>query len=498
MDENHATELQTFLPQDGKITIVPTSGEAKASERKSLANDDLGGRFNPFTSRQTPIKSRTTDTETLIHILKASVGTGILGMPYAFMNAGLSVGIFGTVLIALICTHCAYVLVKCAHELYYRHQIPMLTFAGIGETAFTRGPESMRKYARLCKLTVMTMLFLTYFGTLCVYSVIVGNSIQQVIEHYTESAMDPRIYIAALLVPLMFLGFTPNLKMLAPVSLVANLCMVVGLGITAYYLLQDQSALEYTPLIAPLSGLPQFFSITVFAMEAIGVMMPLENSMKNPPHFLRIWNICGVLNIGMTFVTIVYAAIGFIGYVRYGELTQGAITLNLPTEEGLAQTVKIMVAVAVFCTYGLQFFVCLEIAWGSLKEKFADRPLMGECIVRASLVVASIIIAVAVPTIGPFMGLIGALCFSVLGIVLPAIIETVMYWDKPSFIPYYENADEFSLPLDFKPKDGHGLGYGKWVLYKNIFILIFGFCGICTGSYTSVLNIIEEYTTKES
>ncbi|XP_071446713.1 proton-coupled amino acid transporter-like protein pathetic isoform X2 [Hetaerina americana] len=419
-------------------------------------------------------------------------------MPYGFMNAGLSVGIFGTILIALICTHCAYVLVKCAHELYYRHQLPMLTFDGIGEVAFTKGPEPVRKYAKLCKITVMTMLFLTYFGTLCVYSVIVGNSFQQVIEHYTEYYLDQRVYIAALLVPLMFLGFTPNLKMLAPISLLANLCMVVGLGITTYYLLQDQSALSSTPLTAPIAGLPQFFSITVFAMEAIGVMMPLENSMKNPPHFLRIWNICGVLNIGMTFVTVVYAALGFIGYVRYGVETQGAITLNLPTEDGLAQTVKIMVAVAVFCTYGLQFFVCLEISWGSLKEKFSGRPMLGESIVRACLVLASIITAVAVPTIGPFMGLIGALCFSVLGIVLPAIIETIVYWDKPSCIPYCKNPDEFSLPVDYKPKAGHGLGFGKWVLVKNIFILAFGMLGICSGTYTSIESIIAQYTTSES
>ncbi|KAG8232030.1 hypothetical protein J437_LFUL012054 [Ladona fulva] len=488
--ENHATELQTFLPQDGKITIVPASGDSKQRE----VGDVGGGRFNPFANRTTPMKSRTTDSETLMHILKASVGTGILGMPYGFMNAGLSVGLLGTILIALICTHCAYALVKCAHELYYRYQISELTFAGIGETAFLKGPPSVRKYAKACKITVMTMLFLTYFGTLCVYTVIVGNSFQQVIEHYTGVYLEQRIYIAALLIPLLFLGFTPNLKMLAPVSLVANVFMVVGLGITSYYLLQDQSALSERPLTAPIVGLPQFFSITVFAMEAIGVMMPLENSMKNPPHFLRMWNICGVLNIGMTAVTIIYAALGFIGFVRYGEETNGAITLNLPTEEWLAQAVKILVALAVFCTYGLQFFVCLEIVWGSLKNKFKSSPVLGESGTRVGLVLASVIIAVAVPTIGPFMGLIGALCFSVLGIVLPAVIETIIYWEKPSYIPYYRDPDQFYQLVDYCPKPGHGLGKFKWVLWKNVLILLFGFLGIVSGTYTSLLDIVSLYS----
>lgn len=52
------------------------------------------------------------DNETLTHLLKASLGTGILAMPIAFMYAGLVFGIFATIFTALICTHCSYVLVS--------------------------------------------------------------------------------------------------------------------------------------------------------------------------------------------------------------------------------------------------------------------------------------------------------------------------------------------------------------------------------------------------
>lgn len=51
------------------------------------------------------------DGETVTHLLKASLGTGILAMPVAFMYSGLALGIFATVLTALICTHCSYILV---------------------------------------------------------------------------------------------------------------------------------------------------------------------------------------------------------------------------------------------------------------------------------------------------------------------------------------------------------------------------------------------------
>lgn len=52
------------------------------------------------------------DGETLTHLLKASLGTGILGMPFAFKNSGLGLGIIATILTAFVCTHCSYVLVR--------------------------------------------------------------------------------------------------------------------------------------------------------------------------------------------------------------------------------------------------------------------------------------------------------------------------------------------------------------------------------------------------
>lgn len=59
-------------------------------------------------------------------------------------------------------------------------------------------------------------------------------------------------------------------------------------------------------------------------------VMPLENSMKTPQHFI---GICGVLNKGMGGVTLIYIFLGFLGYLQYKDITEASITLNLPTEE---------------------------------------------------------------------------------------------------------------------------------------------------------------------
>ncbi|XP_012259669.2 proton-coupled amino acid transporter-like protein pathetic [Athalia rosae] len=468
--EPAATELETFLPQDGsnmkdgalsakyKVQVLPRDAEAPVLQNAGSKT------YDPFAERQND--NPTTDCDTLTHLLKASLGTGILSMPYAFKSAGLIAGIFATVLVSIICTHCAYVLVKCGQKLYHRTRKPTMTFSEVTETAFATGPEWGRRFAPLMKYTIQVSLFVTYYGTCSVYAVIVAGNIKQVIDHYTGDPMNDRAMIAMLLLPLILLGWVPNLRYLAPVSMVANGFMAIGLGITFYYLIAGMQPITSDHLTVPIGDLPQFFSITIFAIEAIGVVMPLENNMKTPQHFL---GLCGVLNKGMSGVTLIYILLGFLGFVAHGSNTQENIILNLSETEVLAQSVKILIALAVYCTFGLQFYVCYEIAWNAIKESFTKRPLIAQYILRTGLVTGCVLLAVAVPSISPFMGLIGAFCFSILGLVIPLLIEIVTCWDE-------------------------GFGPGNWVLVKNVIICILGFVVLVFGSHSAIIQIIDLFS----
>lgn len=194
--------------------------------------------------------------------------------------------------------------------------------------------------------------------------------------------------------------------------------------------------------------------------------MPLENSMRTPQNFI---GLCGVLNQGMSGVTLVYILLGFFGYVKYGNEAEGSITLNLPIEDYAAQIVKVLIGLAVFFTFGLQFYVCLEIGWDFIKDKFTKRPTMVNYMMRTVLVTASVLLAVAVPTIGPFVGLLGAFCFSILGLLVPVFIEMVTYWES-------------------------GFGKYNWLVWKNIFVCAFGILALIFGSKDAIKEIMEMYT----
>lgn len=149
---------------------------------------------------------------------------------------------------------------------------------------------------------------------------------------FEENVDNTRIVILILLVPLILMAWIRNLKYLAPVSMLANICMGLGLGITFYYLVgtNELKTSEMKDMFfKPAQQWPEFFSLTIFAMEAIGVVMPLENAMKTPQAML---GICGVLSRSMTAVTFVYIILGFLGYLRYGEVIEDSIPLSLPND----------------------------------------------------------------------------------------------------------------------------------------------------------------------
>ena len=55
------------------------------------------------------------ELQTLIHLLKGNIGTGLLAMPEAFMYAGLWVGFAGIPVMGIICVHCMHLLVSLFH-----------------------------------------------------------------------------------------------------------------------------------------------------------------------------------------------------------------------------------------------------------------------------------------------------------------------------------------------------------------------------------------------
>lgn len=93
---------------------------------------------------------------------------------------------------------------------------------------------------------------------------------------------------------------------------------------------RDPISVEGNKSVGTLHGFPLFFGTVLFALEAIGVIMPLENEMRTPKSFGGNF---GVLNRSMILIIFLYVGMGFFGYLKYGADIKGSITLNLPEDE---------------------------------------------------------------------------------------------------------------------------------------------------------------------
>lgn len=121
-----------------------------------------------------------------------------------------------------------------------------------------------------------------------------------------------------------------NLKYLAPLSTIANICMAAGVALTLYFAFQGLPDITERQYVGNYKDLPLFFGTAIFAFEGIALVLPLKNAMKKPKLFARP---SGVLNVGMVFVASLFIVVGFFSYWKWGDAVQGTVTLNLPQND---------------------------------------------------------------------------------------------------------------------------------------------------------------------
>uniref|UniRef100_A0A182W4U8 Amino acid transporter transmembrane domain-containing protein n=1 Tax=Anopheles minimus TaxID=112268 RepID=A0A182W4U8_9DIPT len=402
----------------------------------------------------------TTNLDTLMHMLNGNLGTGILAMPDAFKNAGLYVGFFGTLAMGVICTHCMHLLVRCSHILCRRYGRPSLSYAEVGYYALDSGPSWAQPLATSFRRLINTFLIVMQLGLCCVYYLFVAVNLRELLE-YLGVQVSVLTVLGYLLIPLTLMNMVRSLKLLTPTSLTASVLAIAGLAIAFLFLLQD---LPHSASVRPVSSwstLPLYFGTVMYAFEGIGVVLPLENNMANPRDFIA-WN--GVLNTGMTIVVCLYSAVGFYGYLKYGEQAQGSVTLNLPNDNLLAQIVRLLMAVAVLASYALQFYVPMTILAPVVTKHFHHRHC-AEYVLRLVTVLLTFVLAAIIPNLGTFISLVGAVSTSTLALVFPPLIDLLTLWP-----------------------DGDRPGR-RWIVLKDALIIAFGACGFFFGTAKSLATI---------
>ena len=355
-------------------------------------------------------------------------------------------------------------------------------------------------------------------GFCCVYLVFIPTNLQQVIEVHYPNSISVQKLMCIILVPLILFCMIKDLKILAPFSTLANILMIGSMGVILFELFfssEPFKKIDEIDLVAPYSNWPIYFSSAIYAFEGISLVLPVQNEMNNKEAF-RPWN--GVLNTAMALVAIMYFSIGFYGYLKYGHDAQASITLNLPNQVSLSffslfwshdfnlflknkplfQAVRILFSIAIFISYNLQFYVAAEIIWSYvfkkssylqsltvsketsmrvesdtdrlIVEKSASKVLnLIENVFRSCLVICTFLLAILIPKIDLFISLVGAVASSTLALIIPPFLEFLIVWKTPERT--------------------------KFLVFKNVAIILFGVYIFFAGTIVSLKDIINYFAS---
>lgn len=128
---------------------------------------------------------------------------------------------------------------------------------------------------------------------------------------------------------------------------------------------------------------------------------------------------------------------------------------------------------AILFTYPLQMYVAIGIIWSQLVPHLrTSMHGIAQIVMRVVMVLGTIVVALAVPRLGPVISLIGALFFSILGLFIPAVVDTATEWVQ----------------------DGGACRKNVYLFVKNGLLVVVSLLSVVAGSYSSVLDIINEYT----
>lgn len=389
------------------------------------------------------------------NIFISFIGAGVLGLPYAFKEAGLLEGVLIMMAICYFSVKAMLQLVDCKYkvqQVLFNDKGGSPSRDGIGgghkvniqhgkeytelkcndddedgdevkpqqasDFEITYSDIGFATLGRIGRYTIDTALLISQVGFCCAYLIFITENLASFFPVVSKNQ-----WLVLILPPLLFLTMIPDLGRLAIFSLIAQISNLFAFAVVFWFdfdhlhLASNEHRKEFS-----IKGFPFFFSVAIYCFEGAGMILSLEQSLCPTirSQFKRyfVWTIVAI--------TLLYVTFGCSGYLSYGPETKDIITLNLPSDRGLnfADMVKGCLCFSLFFTYPVMLFPVTTLlekrVWTNLSPMYST-------LLRTCIVTITGIIVIIIPKFADLMALVGATCCTLLAFIMPGLMHLIIF-----------------------------------------------------------------------
>ncbi|KAK3325863.1 transmembrane amino acid transporter protein-domain-containing protein [Apodospora peruviana] len=282
-------------------------------------------------------------------LLKSFVGTGVLFLPRAYLNGGMLFSNLVLLGVAALSYYCFVLLVTTRLKVEG-------SFGDIGGIL----------YGKWMRQLILFSIVISQIGFVAAYIVFTSENLQAFILAVTKCKTSVPITWLIIMQMVVFLPFSllRDIGKLGFTALIADAFIVIGLAYLFYYDIFTLSTEGLADIIMfNKKDWTLFIGTAIFTFEGIGLIIPIQESMKRPEKFPK------VMFVVMIIITTLFIVMGAVSYAAYGSKTETVVLLNLPQDDKFVNAVQFLYSLAILLSTPLQIFPAIRITENALFTK---------------------------------------------------------------------------------------------------------------------------------
>ncbi|KAI4916389.1 uncharacterized protein J4E92_009306 [Alternaria infectoria] len=338
----------SFLELYGQFAGEDLDEDSSDAESAVEEEDEGQGERRPLLGRRQSSKrlraqGDADQVKTFFTLLKAFIGTGIMFLPKAFKNGGMLFSSITMIMVSAITALCFELL------LVTRKRYGGGGYGDLGSIVV--GPRF--------RALILVSITLSQIGFVCAGLIFTADNLRSFLDAVThaEEPLSTNALIGIQIAVLIPMSFIRNISKLGPAALLADVFILIGLTYIYWYDISSISKMGgFNPSIELFN--PRDFTLTIgsaiFTFEGIGLILPIQSSMKEPEHFSKL------LYIVMLIITVIFTSVGVLCYGTFGENVSVEVITNFPQTSKLVNAVQFLYSMAVLVGTPVQLFPAMR------------------------------------------------------------------------------------------------------------------------------------------